>query len=72
MEGGDKLKEIEPEKLDKITGGTAISIWTGIVIAAIVVFIAGVIEGLTKPLWQKCRNIELKRNLKGKHLIQIL
>lgn len=50
MEGGDKLKEIEPEKLDKITGGTAISIWTGIVIAAIVVFIAGVIEGLTKPL----------------------
>ena len=49
MEGGDKLKEIEPEKLDKITGGTAISIWTGIVIAAIVVFIAGVIEGITNP-----------------------
>ena len=43
------MKEIEQENLDKITGGAAISIWTGLVIAAIVVFISGVIEGITNP-----------------------
>ena len=37
------------EDLDKIKGGAAVSIWTGIVIAAIVVFISGVIEGITNP-----------------------
>ena len=49
MEGGIWLKEIEKENLEQITGGTAISIWTGIVIAAIVVFISGIIEGITNP-----------------------
>ena len=49
MEGGIKIKEIDQEDLDKIKGGAAVSIWTGIVIAAIVVFISGVIEGITNP-----------------------
>ena len=44
-----KIKEIDQEDLDKIKGGAVVSIWTGIVIAAIVVFISGVIEGITNP-----------------------
>ena len=49
MEGGIQLKEIKEENLETITGGTAITVWTGIVITAIVVFISGVIEGITNP-----------------------
>lgn len=44
-----KLKKIEEEDLEKIKGGEAVSIWIGIAIAAIVVFISGVIEGITNP-----------------------
>mgnify|MGYP006916118035 CR=1 FL=1 len=44
------MSKIEDEKLEKIKGGTTVSIWTGIVVTAIVVFISGVIEGLIKPL----------------------
>jgi len=49
MEGGIKIKEINKEDLEKIQGGAAVSIWTGIAIAAIVVFISGIIEGITNP-----------------------
>lgn len=44
-----KIKEIETSALEKIRGGASISVLTGIVIAAIVVFISGVIEGITNP-----------------------
>lgn len=44
-----KIKKIEVEELDKIKGGATISIWTGIVIAAVVIFLSGVIEGITNP-----------------------
>ena len=43
------MKKIEEENLEKIKGGEAVSIWVGIAIAAIVVFISGVIEGITNP-----------------------
>ena len=44
------MVEIKDEKLDKIKGGMSISpVWIGIGIAALVVFLSGVIEGLTKP-----------------------
>lgn len=67
------MTRITDENLNRIKGGTiSEAIWTGIAIASITIFLSGIIKGLTKPLWQKCRNIELKRNLKGKHLIQIL
>lgn len=43
---------IDEDKLEKIKGGATVSIWTGIVVTAIVVFISGVIEGITNP--SKC------------------
>lgn len=45
-----KITRIDNEKLEKIQGGATISVWAGIAIAAIIVFLSGVIEGLTKPL----------------------
>lgn len=44
-----KIKNIETNELEKIKGGASISVLTGVVIAAIVVFISGVIEGITNP-----------------------
>lgn len=44
-----KIKIIEEKQLNQIKGGATISVWTGIVVAAIVIFISGVIEGITNP-----------------------
>ena len=44
-----RIKVIDEKKLDQIKGGATISVWTGIVVAAIVIFISGVIEGITNP-----------------------
>lgn len=41
------MKLLERCELDNITGG--FSVWGGIAIAAIVIFISGVIEGFTNP-----------------------
>ena len=48
-----KIRKIDEIELENIKGG-AISVWTGIAIAAIVIFISGIIEGITNP--QKCYN----------------
>lgn len=42
------MKIIDVLELEKIKGG-GISVWAGVGIAAIVVFLAGVIEGITNP-----------------------
>ena len=42
------IHKIDEKELENIKGG-AISVWTGIAIAAIIIFISGIIEGLTKP-----------------------
>jgi len=47
------IKRIKKEELDNIKGGAMISVWTGIVITSIVVFISGVIEGITNP--ERCK-----------------
>ena len=45
-----RMKKIDDESLEKIKGGEAISaVWIGLAVTAIVIFISGVIEGLTKP-----------------------
>ncbi|MBQ3297654.1 MAG: hypothetical protein IJG97_02490 [Bacilli bacterium] len=44
-----KISKISDEKLEKIKGGTTISVWTGIAIAGIVIFLSGVIDGLINP-----------------------
>ncbi len=47
------MKKIESTELEKIKGGEAISaVWIGIAVAAVLVFISGVIEGITNP--EKC------------------
>ena len=46
------IEIIKEEQLENIKGGAAITIWTGIAITAIVVFLSGVIEGITNP--KKC------------------
>ena len=48
-----KIRKIDEKELESIKGG-ALSVWTGIAIAAIVIFISGIIEGITNP--QKCYN----------------
>lgn len=42
------MSEISEDNLVRITGGGA-NVWIGVAIAAIVVFISGVIEGITNP-----------------------
>ena len=44
------IEKINEEKQETIKGGAMISVWTGIVIAAVAVFISGVIEGITHPM----------------------
>ena len=44
------IRKIDEKELENIKGGAALSVWTGIAIAAIIIFISGIIEGLTKPL----------------------
>ena len=41
-----KISKINDENLEKIKGGAVISVWTGIVITAVVIFLSGVIEGI--------------------------
>ena len=45
------MKEVSRKELEKITGG--FSVWVGIGIAAAVVFLSGVLEGITNP--DKCK-----------------
>lgn len=43
------IKKIREEQLDKIKGGATVSIWTGVLIATVIIFFSGVIEGITNP-----------------------
>ena len=47
------IVKLDNETLETIKGGATISVWTGIAIAAVVIFISGIIEGITNP--QKCK-----------------
>ena len=44
-----KISKISDENLEKIKGGTTISVWTGIAVAAIIIFVSGIIDGLVNP-----------------------
>lgn len=45
------MKRLNEERLEKIKGGEGIAaaIWIGIAISAGVIFISGIIEGITNP-----------------------
>lgn len=49
-----KIKKLSEEKLENIKGGATITLWTGIVIASLIVFISGIFEGITDP--KECRS----------------
>ena len=50
-----KIQSLKNEDLENIKGGTSITVWYGIVCASIIIFISGIIEGLTNP--GKCGEI---------------
>ena len=43
------MKQLDVAMQESIQGGAMISVWTGIVIAALAVFLSGLIEGITNP-----------------------
>ena len=63
------MQRMDNNSLAKINGG--FSVWTGLAIAAIVVFIAGILEGQIKLKWQKLKNTVFKGNFVEKPSIQI-
>jgi hypothetical protein len=46
-----KIKKLNEDRLEKIKGGEGIAtgVWIGLAITAAVIFISGVIEGITNP-----------------------
>ena len=44
-----KIIQVAEEKLETIKGGGASAIWIGIAVSAAIVFISGLIDGLTNP-----------------------
>ena len=49
MEGGILIKKVEDNDLEKVNGGSLEWVGVGLAIAALVVFLSGVIEGFTNP-----------------------
>ena len=43
------MQKIDNEKLDGIKGGEMVSFWSFIAVSSLVVFISGVVEGITNP-----------------------
>ena len=62
------MKVLDDNQLENVVGG---SVWTGIAVAAIVIFISGLLEGQIKLKWQKLKNIVFIGNLNEKPFIQI-
>ena len=52
MERRNKLKLINEKELDSIKGGGVPPVLVIVVVSAVVVFLAGVIDGITNP--EKC------------------
>ena len=44
-----KIVKVDNTQLEKIRGGTVPYIWIGIGIAALVIFLSGVIDGISNP-----------------------
>ena len=62
---------ISNNELVQIKGGTSKIKYIGVVIAAVVTFVVGVIDGQARLKWQNLKNTELIGNLREKPLIQI-
>ena len=44
-----KIVKLEEQQLEKIKGGTVPYVWIGIAVATLLVFLSGVIDGITNP-----------------------
>lgn len=44
-----KIVELKDKELEKVKGGAVPYVWIGIAIAALIIFISGVIDGITNP-----------------------
>lgn len=44
-----KIKQLKNAELEKIQGGEVATIWVALGISSLVIFICGVIEGITNP-----------------------
>ncbi|MBR2678122.1 MAG: hypothetical protein IKE63_01770 [Bacilli bacterium] len=44
-----RISKISDDNLEKIKGGATVTVWTGIAIASIVIFLAGLIDGMVNP-----------------------
>ena len=64
------IKNLSTGELEKVKGG-GITILGSLGIAALVIFICGVIEGQIKLKWQKLKNTVFKGNFVEKPSIQI-
>lgn len=45
----NNITNISNKDLEKIKGGATITVGTGLLIATVIVFISGIIEGITNP-----------------------
>lgn len=50
------LNRIDDKELTKIKGGFAMNAWIAIGIAAVVVFVSGIIEGISNP--DRCNHVK--------------
>lgn len=44
-----RIIKVEDQQLEKITGGAVPYVWIGIAIAAAIIFLSGVIDGIANP-----------------------
>ena len=44
-----KIVKLKDEELEKIEGGTVPYIWIGIAVAALLIFLSGVVDGIVNP-----------------------
>ncbi len=43
------MVKLKPEELEQIRGGSTPFIWIGIAVATAIIFLSGVMEGITNP-----------------------
>ena len=49
MGGGILIKKLDDNMLEKVSGGSLEWVGVGLLVAALVVFLSGVLEGFTNP-----------------------
>lgn len=45
----NKIKKLDEQQLETIKGGSVPYVWIGIAVATLLIFLSGVIDGITNP-----------------------